>query len=107
MAQHNLLVSRGTGELIAYGLVFAGAAIGGKLIIDNLVNDVKDAKARRQFIGPIYEAPKGRSPEIHVKLSDCVRFAAMIASLYSLVAEAPKLVAQWGAVQKNAEDLLK
>lgn len=107
MAEHNLLVSKSTGQLIGYGLCFAGAAIVGKLMIDNLVGEMDDAKTRREFIGPIQEAPKVKSPEVHVALSDCVRFGAMIFSIYSMLAQAPKLIEQWGTVQKNAEDLLK
>lgn len=99
-------ISKGTQELIAYGLLLGGAAVVGKLVIDGLVGDMDRAKARREFIGPVQEAaapPK----TAHVHLSDCVRFVAMCASVYSLIAELPELVSEWGKVEATVEGLIK
>lgn len=99
-------ISQGTQQLIGYGLILGGAAVVGKLMIDGLVGDMEAAKARKAFIGPIQEAPPPPR-DVHVKLSDCVRFVAMCASAYSILAELPTLVSQWGKVQSSVEDLIK
>jgi hypothetical protein len=99
-------ISKGTQTLIAYGLLLGGAAVAGKLVIDALVGDMDRAKARREFIGPIEEATAAPKT-VHVHLSDCVRFVAMCASVYSLLAELPTLVQQWGQVESTVEGLVK
>lgn len=99
-------LSAGTQQLIGYGLLLGGAAVVGKLMIDGLVGDMDRAKARREFIGPIYEPP-APPKTVHVKLSDCVRFVAMCASVYSILADLPDLVSEWGQVQATVEGLIK
>ncbi len=99
-------ISGGTQQLIAYGLLLGGAAVVGKLMIDGLVGDMDAAKARREFIGPIYESPPPPR-DLHVKLSDVVRFVAMGVSVYSIIAQLPTLVSQWGAFEAQAESLVK
>jgi len=99
-------ISSGTQELIAYGLLLGGAVVVGKLMIDGLVGDMDAAKARREFIGPVYEPPKPPR-DLHVQLSDVVKFLAMSASVYSLIAELPTLVSQWGSVEAQIENLVK
>jgi hypothetical protein len=99
-------ISQGTQQLIGYGLLLGGAAVVGKLMIDGLVGDMEAAKARKAFIGPIQESPPPPR-DVHVKLSDCVRFVAMCASVYSILAELPTLVSQWGQVESTVEDLIK
>jgi len=99
-------LSKGTQQLISYGLLLGGAAVVGKLMIDGLAGDIDAAKARKAFIGPIQESPPPPS-DAHVKLSDCVRFVAMCASAYSILAELPALVSQWGQVQSTVEKLVK
>jgi hypothetical protein len=99
-------ISRGTEQLIGYGLLLGGAAVVGKLMIDGLVGDMGAAKARKAFIGPIQESPPPPR-DAHVKLGDCVRFVAMCASVYSILAELPTLVSQWGQVQSTVEKLVK
>lgn len=99
-------ISSGTQQLIAYGLLLGGAAVVGKLMIDGLVGDMDAAKARREFIGPVYEPP-AQPKDIHVKLSDVVKFLAMAASVYSLLADLPTLVSEWGQVEGQVESLVK
>jgi hypothetical protein len=99
-------LSSGTEQLIAYGLLLGGAAVVGKLMIDGLVGDMDAAKARREFIGPIYQPPPGPK-DVHVKLSDVVRFLAMGVSIYSILADLPTLVSEWGAVQAEVQNLVK
>lgn len=101
------LISKQTSTLIAYGLVFGGSAIVGKMIIDNFTSDVRFAKGRREFIGPIYEPPRGKEDKVHVHLSDVVRFAAMAASVYSMLAEAPDLIKQWSQVENTVNQIIK
>ena len=100
------LVSSGTQQLIAYGLLLGGAAVVGKLMIDGLVGDMDRAKARREFIGPVYEPP-AEPKTTHVHLNDVVKFLAAGASLYSLIANLPELVSQWGSVEAQVEHLVK
>lgn len=102
----SLAPSAATSQLIAYGLLLGGAGIAGKLVIDALVGDMDAAKARRQFIGPIFEPPKASSPPGHVALSDVVRFVAMIASAYSVLADLPTLVSQFGQVQATVRKVV-
>jgi hypothetical protein len=99
-------ISKGTQELIGYGLLLGGAVVVGKLMIDGLVSEMDIAKARKGFIGPVQEHPV-KSPEVHVRLSDCVRFVAMCASVYSIVAELPTLISQWGNVEAEVQTLMK
>lgn len=99
-------ISPGTQQLIGYGLLLGGAAVVGKLMIDGLVGDMDAAKARKAFIGPIQQSPPP-ARTVHVRLSDCVRFVAMCVSGYSILAELPQLVQQWGAVEKTVEGLVK
>lgn len=99
-------ISGGTQQLIAYGLLLGGAAVVGKLMIDGLVGDVDAAKERREFIGPIYESPPPPK-NIHVHLSDVVKFVAMGVSVYSIIAQLPTLVSQWGSVEAQVENLVK
>jgi hypothetical protein len=95
-----------TTQLIAYGLLMGGAAVVGKLMIDGLVGDMDAAKARREFIGPIYQAPT-EPKNIHVKLSDVVRFLAMGVSIYSILADLPTLVSEWGSVEAQLQEIVK
>lgn len=111
MAAPSPLISPQTAQLIGYGLIFGAAAITGKLMIDGLVGDMDAAKAKREFIGPVYQAretsPKASADKTtHERLSDAVRFVAMVVSAYSMVAELPKLVAQWGAVEAQIKAVL-
>ncbi len=99
--------SAATSQLIGYGLLLGGAAVAGKLVIDALVSDMDRAKARREFIGPVYEPPKASSPAVHVKLSDVVRFMAMCASVYSLLADLPTLVGEFGKVEATVKELTR
>ncbi len=99
-------LSKGTQQLIGYGLILGGAAVVGKLMIDGLVGDMDAAKARKAFIGPIQEAPAA-AKDSRVKLGDCVRFVAMCASVYSILAELPTLVSQWGQVESTVEQIIK
>jgi len=99
-------LSPGTQQLIAYGLLLGGATVIGKLMIDGLVGDLDAAKERREFIGPIYEPP-AQPKDIHVKLSDVVRFLAMGVSIYSILADLPTLVSEWGRVEAQVERLVK
>ena len=101
------LLTKQTGALIAYGLIFGASAVVGKILIDNFVGDVQDAKARREFIGPVQEAPRGKADQIHVRLSDVVRFVAMGVSVYSTLAGFPELLDQWAKVQASATELIK
>ncbi len=94
-------------QLFGYGLLFGGAAICGKLMIDALVGDMDAAKTRREFIGPVEEKRAASSPALHGTLSDLVRFFALGFSVYSMLAEAPKLVSQWGQVQATVRELTK
>ena len=99
-------LSPATSQLIAYGLLLGGAAVVGKLMIDGLVGDMDAAKARREFIGPIYEPPKPPK-DMHVRLSDVVRFVAMGVSVYSILADLPTLVSEWGQVESQIQALVK
>ncbi len=99
-------IDKGTVTLIGYGLLLAGAAAVGKLMIDGLVGDLDAAKERREFIGPVYEPPP-EPKTAHVHLSDVVKFLVMCASTYSLVADLPTLVSQWGSVEAQVEQLVK
>lgn len=99
-------ISPGTEQLIAYGLLLGGAVVVGKIMIDALVVDMDAAKARREFIGPVYEPPSPPK-DIHVHLSDVVKFLAMGVSVYSIIADLPTLVTQWGAVESQVEQLVK
>lgn len=100
-------ISPQTAQLVGYGLLFGTAAITGKLMIDGLVGDMDAARERKAFIGPVYQAPKKTSAQksTHEHLSDTVRFVAMVVSAYSIVAELPKLVAQWGAVEAQLKQI--
>lgn len=102
------LITPQTAQLVGYGLIFGAAAITGKLMIDALVGDMDAAKAKREFIGPVYQAPKKKSSDksTHEHLSDTVRFVAMVVSAYSMIAELPKLVQQWGAVEAQIKQVL-
>lgn len=99
-------LSSGTQQLIAYGLLIGGAAVVGKLMIDGLVSELDDAKARREFIGPVYQAP-APAKTTHVRLSDAVRFVAMCVSVYSILGELPELVSEWGQVQASVREIIK
>lgn len=101
------LIAPQTAQLVGYGLIFGAAAITGKLMIDGLVGDMDAARAKRSFIGPVYQAPKKTAAQksTHEHLSDAVRFVAMVVSAYSMVAELPKLVAQWGNVEAQISHL--
>jgi hypothetical protein len=101
------LFNQQTSTLIAYGLIFGSSAVVGKILIDNFVSDTKFAKGRREFIGPIYEPPKGKADQVHVKLSDAVRFVAMGVSVYSMLAQMPELIKQWSAVEATVNNLVK
>lgn len=101
------LISKQTSTLITYGLVFGASAIVGKILIDNFVGDVKYAKERREFIGPVYEPPKQKGDSLHVHLSDVVRFTAMAVSVYSMLAEAPTLIQQWSQVENTVNQIIK
>lgn len=80
--------------------------IGGKLVIDALVADMDSAQAKRGFIGPVYEKPYYKSQRTtHEKLSEVVKVVAMAASIYSLLADLPQLVKQWGQVQATVKQL--
>lgn len=109
MAAPSTLISPQAAELVGYGLIFGAAAITGKLMIDGLVGDMAAARAKREFIGPVYQTPKKTSADksTHEHLSDTVRFVAMVVSAYSMLAELPKLVAQWGAVEAQVSQLKK
>lgn len=80
--------------------------VGGKLVIDALVADMDSAKAKKDFIGPIYEKPYYKSQRSsHDKASEVVKVVAMAASIYSLLADLPQLVKQWGQVQATVKQL--
>ncbi len=108
-------ISTATQQLIGYGLLFGGAIVVGKLMIDGLMADMDAAKARKKASAdgaaatppPEKIEPIGKPNEIHVKLSDVVRFMAMCASVYSLVAELPTLVSEWGAVEAQLKEIAK
>lgn len=99
-------ISASTEQLIAYGLLLGGAAVVGKLMIDGLVGDMDAAKARREFIGPVWEPPK-EPKDVHVRLSDVVRFLAAGVSLYSMIANLPELVSEFGQVESTVQNLVK
>lgn len=85
-----------------------GAAVVGKLMIDGLVGDMSAAKERREFIGPVYEAPiyASQVPK-RVKINDAVKFVAMCVSVYSILADLPTLVSEFGQVQATVKELTK
>ena len=91
---------------IGAGLLFAGAVVTGKLVIDGLLADAADAKARREFIGPVWE-PKAEPKPQHVQVLDAVRFALSCASFYSLLVNTPELVSAFQALQKNLQEIAK
>jgi hypothetical protein len=99
-------IDKGTVELIGYGLLLGGAVVVGKLMIDGLIGDMDAAKQRREFIGPIYEVP-APPRDIHVQLSDVVKFMVTCVSVYSLVSDLPSLVSQWGSIEAQVESLVK
>lgn len=99
------LVTKQTASLVAYGLVLGGAAVVGKLMIDNWVGEVSDKKARSAFIGPIWE-PARPKKDGHAHASEAVKFVAMAVSVYSIIAELPKLVSQWGDVERQIQKAL-
>lgn len=100
------LITRQSSQLLAYGLLFGGSAIVGKLVIDALLADVGDARARRSFIGPIQETPRiPKSPS--PTFGDAVRIIAMGVSVYSMLADLPTLIAEWGKVQATVTELTK
>lgn len=106
----SLAPSAATAQLIGYGLLMGGAAIVGKLMIDGLVGEMDAAKARKatpaaEKVAPLAPVPK--PADIHVKISDVVRFMATAASLYSLIAELPELVSDWGKIEAQLKDLTK
>lgn len=106
MAAPSPLVTPQTGQLIGYGLLLGAAAVGGKLVIDALVTDMESAKATKSFIGPIYEKPYYKSQRTkHERASEVVKVVAMAVSVYSLLAELPTLVKQWGQVQATVRQL--
>jgi hypothetical protein len=80
--------------------------VGGKLVIDALIDDMDSAKAKRGFIGPVYEKPYYKSQRTgHETASEVVKVVAMAASIYSLLADLPQLVKQWGQVQATVKQL--
>lgn len=93
-------------QLFGYGLLFGGAAIVGKLMIDGLIENMDEAKQRRSFIGPIEQKPV-LTPAGHASLSDFVRLAALGFSIYNLLAKGPDLIAQWGQVERTVQELTK
>lgn len=98
------LISPQSSQLVAYGLLFGGSAIVGKLVIDALLDDVNTARDRRNFIGPIREAPRAmKSPS--PTFGDAVRIIAMGVSVYSMIADLPTLIAEWGKVQATVTKL--
>lgn len=100
------LVTRQTSQLIGYGLLLGAAAVGGKLVIDALVDDMDAAKDKKGFIGPIYEKPYYKSQRSkHETASEVVKVVAMAASIYSLLAELPALIKQWGQVQATVRQI--
>ena len=108
MAGSSLAPSAATAQLIGYGLLMGGAAVVGKLMIDGLVGDMDAAKARKA--APAEKMPLAPVPkpaDIHVKLSDVVRFMATAVSLYSLIAELPELIGDWGKIEAQLKDLTK
>lgn len=108
MSAASPLVTPQTAQLIGYGLLFGGAAIAGKLVIDALMGDVDSAKARRNFIGPIRQKPRYDGDKTgHEKVSDVVRYVAMGVSIYSMLSEFPALVKQWGVVEATVKELSK
>lgn len=75
-------------------------------MIDALVADMDSAKAKRGFIGPVYEKPYYKSQRTtHDQVSEVVKVVAMAASIYSLLADLPQLVKQWGQVQATVKQL--
>lgn len=106
MATASPLVTPQTGQLIGYGLLLGAGLVGGKLVIDALVADMDSAKAKKSFIGPVYEKPYYKSQRsMHDKASEVVKVVAMAASIYSLIADLPQLVKQWGQVQATVRQL--
>lgn len=100
------LVTPQTGQLIGYGLLLGAAAVGGKLVIDALIEDMDSAKKRKGFIGPIEEKPIYRSQRSgHDKASEVVKVVAMAVSIYSMLAELPTLIKEWGQVQATVRQL--
>lgn len=100
------IVTPQTGQLIGYGLLLGAAAVGGKLVIDALIDDMDRAKAKKDFIGPIYEKPYYKSQRSgHETASEVVKVVAMAVSIYSMLAELPALVKQWGQVQATVKQL--
>lgn len=99
------LISKQNSQLLAYGLAFGGAAIVGMMVIDNFVGEVKDKKARSAFIGPIWEPPKPQNGG-HASASEAVKFVAMAVSVYSIIADLPKLVSQWGDVERQIQEVI-
>ena len=78
----------------------------GELEIDALIVDMDAAEAKRGFIGPIEEKPYYKSQRSgHDKASEVVKVVAMAVSIYSLLAELPTLVKQWGQVQATVRQL--
>lgn len=75
-------------------------------MIDALVADMDTAKEKKDFIGPVYEKPYYKSQRTgHDKLNEVVKVVAMAVSLYSLLADLPQLVKQWGQVQATVKQL--
>lgn len=108
MAASTTLVTPQSAALIGYGLLFGGAAIAGKLVIDALMDDVDSAKARRNFIGPIRQKARYDGDKtVHEKARDVVRYLAMGVSIYSMMSELPKLIQQWGIVEGTVRELTK
>lgn len=100
------LVTPQTGQLIGYGLLLGAAAVGGKLVIDAMIDDMDSAKSKKGFIGPIEEKPYYKSQRSgHDKASEVVKVVAMAVSIYSMLAELPTLVKQWGQVQATVRQL--
>jgi hypothetical protein len=98
-------ISAQSSQLLGYGLLLGGAAVVGKLMIDGLVGDMDAAKARKEFIGPVWE-PQADPKEVHVKLGDVVRFVATCVSVYSIIAELPTLVGQFTSVESTVQTLV-
>lgn len=95
------LVSPATAQLIGYGLVLGGSALVGKILIDNLVGEVNDKKARSAFIGPVWEPVKVKGDPFHAHASEAVKFVVMAVGVYQVIAKLPELISEWGDVQKQ------
>ena len=99
------LISPQLSTYAGMGLVLAGGLVIGKSLIDNFVGEVKDKRARSAFIGPIWEPAPEKGDPFHAKASEGVKFLIMAVSVYQLLAKTPKLIDEWGDVQKTLNTL--